>query len=1020
MIEAHHLEEWRSSCVNDQLTLLNVRTLRDIEVELGGDVMYPIHEILNWKRTRFGHRAQQNLIGWECCGRIKLDQPRLKDGKTIKYEQPVGEDPGLFELQITKQIASSIAQRSHLHTQHSAENFWEQVASDPSVPLIVTEGAKKAGCLLSLGYATIGLPGITMGWRNTEDGLRNLVPGLAKFAAPGRIITICFDRDTKPTTIRAVTAAAVITANLLERAGCRVLIATLPGPQKGVDDTVREQGSDVVHQALAEAKPLAVWRALNWPELTYTSNCVVEGQYLSPDSRRIHIPKKGTIGICAPKGSGKTELLRQATMFDGRVLSIGHRVSLLANLSKRLSLGLYSENTFALEAVGRLAITVDSLYKLRLCIAAAEGDAPNRYDTLVLDEVEQVLLHLSQGSTCKANRQKILAAFEYLVRSAGRVIVADADLSDTSLDYIKALRGEDVYLITSAWRAPGRKVNWFEGKNDSGIVAQLLQDLAENKRLYVFTDSKAVAKRLGVLIAEKLPTLRLRILHGDNSGEKEALDFITHINEQIIDVDCLICTPTLGTGVSIDVRGHFHGIYGLARGVLSATEFSQGLARVRESLPLSIWAVGRGGSRESNPAALREAAIDKERVSGVLLGLEVSLETGKYQATNQPFLTLWSELRARRDASRNNLRTSLEAVLTLEGHQISRIQDFGDIATQEDLSEAHGRIKQIEAEATASAKILTDQEAQRLENRRDRLSEDERHALERRRIEQGYGQAITPELVVIDQGGRLLQKLATLDDLVSSEDVARERDRRDRERHPIITDRGHFSLRRAALVKLGLEEFLNPQREYSQADIERVGEFARRPVMRKQIKKFLGFSIPANASDGWVLGSLWGLLGLKADIAKRGPRKKRERSYKINPESWEFSQNVLEHRQKVREEIAKKEAEKQPLFVGGLEPRTHSTRDILVSEGLQETRVKTVSDPPYRSNTDPGLDTDDYLKVGAWVKAQYGSLPPVLGRITFLDIANKRGLIETAPNSSTWYGVNCLSPEMEEAQARAS
>ena len=41
--------------------------------------------------------------------------------------------------------------------------FWSWVAKHPKIPIILTEGEKKAACLLSLGFVAIALPGIWMG-----------------------------------------------------------------------------------------------------------------------------------------------------------------------------------------------------------------------------------------------------------------------------------------------------------------------------------------------------------------------------------------------------------------------------------------------------------------------------------------------------------------------------------------------------------------------------------------------------------------------------------------------------------------------------------------------------------------------------------------------------------------------------------------------------------------------------------------------------------------------------------------
>ncbi len=57
--------------------------------------------------------------------------------------------------------------------------FWKWVV-DSDAPLTITEGAKKAGCLLTAGYIAIALPGIYSGYRQEKDeyGIKVFLPNL--------------------------------------------------------------------------------------------------------------------------------------------------------------------------------------------------------------------------------------------------------------------------------------------------------------------------------------------------------------------------------------------------------------------------------------------------------------------------------------------------------------------------------------------------------------------------------------------------------------------------------------------------------------------------------------------------------------------------------------------------------------------------------------------------------------------------------------------------------------------------
>ena len=109
----------------------------------------------------------------------------------------------------------------------------------PELPLLITEGAKKAGSLLTAGYAAIALPGIWGGYRQPKDeqgnkiGKPKLIPQLEAFAREGREVVFVFDSDTKPKTIANVRQAILTTGKLLQQKGCKVSVVTWSYPYSG-------------------------------------------------------------------------------------------------------------------------------------------------------------------------------------------------------------------------------------------------------------------------------------------------------------------------------------------------------------------------------------------------------------------------------------------------------------------------------------------------------------------------------------------------------------------------------------------------------------------------------------------------------------------------------------------------------------------------------------------------------------------------------------------------------------------
>ena len=224
------------SAINPDLYKAVVEIVSDIEVLSGGDVHYPIHEALNWKVTRFGHQArttqQAAILRNEdgSCWQVKLEKPRSHKGKEVKYDTPVGNGSRAFLPTINRETRRAIANHYGCEVPPPGESFWSWLEQHPEIPIIWTEGGKKALSLLSQGYVAIALYGVHGGYR-VKDELGNpispnLIADVARFAQPGRSHILAFDQDAKPSTIAKVNRALWRFGSLLEQSGGTVAIAS--------------------------------------------------------------------------------------------------------------------------------------------------------------------------------------------------------------------------------------------------------------------------------------------------------------------------------------------------------------------------------------------------------------------------------------------------------------------------------------------------------------------------------------------------------------------------------------------------------------------------------------------------------------------------------------------------------------------------------------------------------------------------------------------------------------------------
>lgn len=281
------LNEWRGSGVDPTLFALNVRVLADdapyayllYEINAASGKVHPDAQ-WRWARKKYGH---VEAGGWWCSGLdpldnwqpmlwgcFKLNSPRnafdLKGKvKPIKYEHPPKTPTRAFFLQVPDHIWEKVSQRYGVpfSDEDKQYGFWQWVWAN-NIPVIIVEGAKKAGCLLTLGYAAIALPGVTGGVRTKNPSGDKcdpyLIEELQHFATQEREIYICFDRDTLRQTIQNVNREVDKLGQCFTAAKCPVKIISLPGPEKGVDDFVVAQGEDAFSGLYNAAQAFGFWK----------------------------------------------------------------------------------------------------------------------------------------------------------------------------------------------------------------------------------------------------------------------------------------------------------------------------------------------------------------------------------------------------------------------------------------------------------------------------------------------------------------------------------------------------------------------------------------------------------------------------------------------------------------------------------------------------------------------------------------------------------------------------------------
>jgi len=686
-----------------------------------------------------------------------------------------------------------------------AIGFWDWVR-DNNIPVKLAEGDKKAGCLLLLGYAAISLNGIWMGRRviyRESDGKRigeKLHDDLLEFDTPRREITFTFDYREGNYFQSVEFKAARATAELLQNA--IAFIAQLPGPEKGIDDFAVAGGDvDAVISAARSIdeiqKQFFLWLGKENKKKAWALTHSVAWEC---NQRYLDIPyHSGLVGVKSPKGTGKTydliKLIAQAHAEGRKVLLLTHRIVLGRAICKAVGIPWIEEmNSDASrktegKAMG-FGLCVDSLHPLS---QAAFDPLAWEGALVIVDEVEQVFWHLLNASTCRENRQAILSTmrtlFQSVLSTGGTVRLQDADLSDISIDFVREFAGTDIlpWIAVNHWQpSEPWQIKFYDtqhvkgGTKDdpSGLLKDSVDHVTNGGKIWVSCDSQKAKSKHGTKTLEKYYRSRCpgkKILRIDAetvaNPEHPAYQCAEKIqgSEKIKDglaalYDIIICSPSLATGVSVDLRGHFTAVFGIYQGAISDNEVRQSLARVREAVPRFVWcrqiAVSKVGNGESN---YKEVVKSKEKDCRYNLQLLKDFDFDLDKAYNPVVLKYWAKFAARINSSVWDFRETVREGLEAEGHIIT---DCGD-----DDRDTAGEIKTLritsqveEAVAVAEAEDIDREEFEKLEQQRSK-TDTERHQQEKFRLKEIYKAEVTPELRQLHQdkwfGKILLEYLLT-------------------------------------------------------------------------------------------------------------------------------------------------------------------------------------------------------------------------------------------------------------------
>jgi hypothetical protein len=772
-----HLHEWIDSGVDEEIVKLNVISLA------GKDAIVEHLNLDNLNHWQLQRRYKTVLEGgWVCQDRLKPDNPRVIKDKPVKYESPIGRSCEPILLKLPERIWQAIAEKYSVSKPPELDG-WEWVKQNPEIGVVIAEGEKKAGCIISQTLTpAIALPGHRTAYEKDGD------VRFKDFLHPSRKIIVCFDQDQKETAARDVARTIKGVGWRINPKGqptlAKLSIARWWTHEKGIDDLWASQGQKAVISALENSVPWKQWVDTSFSVLGFEPDV----QFNSPKWQPIEIPEdKHLIMLKGAKGTGKTWQLEQlclrAKAENRPSIAITHRIQLSQALANRLGLVYINELEEKILGSKNISLCIDSLMKIN----------PDNFagGLIILDEVCQQLEHFLTGETCTYKRQAILKTLRKLasviIETGGQFVIADADMNAATARFFMGLLGEEKpFIIENTYREPAYKCWLSNGfkvvtKNKrvittpSDIVGVALSAALRGERIFIACTGQKEDSKWGSITIEGL-FLKYGIgsvIRIDSDTVKDpkhpAFRATSKINQLCDSYQVVIGTPSVGTGVSIENQIPFNLVCGIFTGVGSPDAARQFLMRVRDKkAPRLIYCAERGLNDQFINLGHTEEKVS-ERIKELKEFQETCLkehdkdwseeynEIKHCNTASQYFNNLIAARNNENTAFKNYVRWGLQS----ENVEVIDIEDASEIfETTIDFQALYNEAGTLSSENIAeyrarlkAQELLKQEEYEKLKAATE-LSEEERLALEATILSNKYGGVeVTEELIQKDSEG---------------------------------------------------------------------------------------------------------------------------------------------------------------------------------------------------------------------------------------------------------------------------
>jgi hypothetical protein len=441
-------------------------------------------------------------------------------------------------------------------------------------------------------------------------------------------------------------------------------------------------------------------------DLPFTSDKIINEQYIPP-----HIYSNGfdSFDIIALKSAMKTGKTYALPITFGPpskdnkfhcIIVVYFRISLSKELIakwKHLGFILYSDIQGPIDTkkYPRIIVQIDSIHRIQ-----------GKSDLLILDEIESTFSHLC--SSKNLDQQKCFNTLRNYITKTPKVLMADANLTDATVNLFSGKRNKCIKILNEYKSFD--KVNAQIIHTKAALFKSIYDQLDNNKRIVIPTNSKTFSKKIYKLITEKYPDKKVLLINKDTDKDHkiEVAEWINY--------DILIFTPTILAGVSFDPQ-HYHVCCAyLSNKSCNAEMSSQMLFRIRNLIDNKMF-IYTPNNFKNSVLPISNTDIEIHLNNKMRLGHlhnesnGLQIDAFEQRVVKTQYFKIYREFVKRNNISTMYFATYLKHILEFHGVNISetviKVPLITSVELNRDFKEAGVKIKVEEAQALIDSENIS-------------------------------------------------------------------------------------------------------------------------------------------------------------------------------------------------------------------------------------------------------------------------------------------------------------------------